>query len=167
MSWWESAYRSGRVNWDPGEYDGHLPWLLKNFGIEPCRVLDVGCGSGKSAVWLAGRGFDVVGLDLAPTAIKQADKLAHDRKVAVRFIEGKFPDSVSHDFDGDFGLILERGFLQHYARSQEMNRTLQRLTELMKPESYFYSLVTAAEGSKRYWGPKTWSKMELRAALEP
>ena len=50
MSWWESVYRSGRVNWDPGEYDGHLPWLLSTFAVQPCRAIDLGCGRGKSAV---------------------------------------------------------------------------------------------------------------------
>jgi SAM-dependent methyltransferase len=41
-------------------------------GIAPCRVLDVGCGEGADAIYLAGLGFDVVALDVSSVALDRA-----------------------------------------------------------------------------------------------
>lgn len=74
MSWWEGAYRSGHVNWDPGEYGGYSPWVIDRFHVEPCRALDPGCGDGKSAFWLATKGFEVVGIDLVAELVRSANR---------------------------------------------------------------------------------------------
>ena len=39
-TWWDAAYRHGRVPWDPGAYDGHLPPLLERYGIRSGKALD-------------------------------------------------------------------------------------------------------------------------------
>jgi SAM-dependent methyltransferase len=51
------------------------------------RILDVACGEGRNAVWLAERGHDVVGLDISPLALEKARRLAAERGVTVRFEE--------------------------------------------------------------------------------
>lgn len=173
MTWWEGAYRLGHVNWDPGDYDRHLPWLLREFDIRPCRAVDLGCGSGKSAVWLARRGFDVVGIDLAPTAIREARALAQRHRARVVFLEGRFPDDFPAQAadnvlqSGGFGLAIERGFLQHLDPGRELASTLARIAELLQPESLFYSLITAREGNRGGWGHMLWTEAQIRAAIKP
>lgn len=54
-------------------------------GLEPLRVLDMGCGQGRNAVWLAAQGHRVTGLDLSPVGIEQARRLAGDVGVDVDF----------------------------------------------------------------------------------
>lgn len=54
-------------------------------GLGPRRVLDLGCGQGRNAVWLALQGHEVTGLDLSDTAIEQADALAAEAGVEVDF----------------------------------------------------------------------------------
>ncbi len=51
----------------------------------PGRVLDLGCGQGRNAVWLALHGHDVLGVDLSPVAVDQARELAAAAGVAVTF----------------------------------------------------------------------------------
>ena len=171
MSWWESAYRSGSVNWDPGEFDRHLPWLLSRFRIAPCRTIDLGCGTGKSAVWLAERGFDAIGVDLAPTAIRQANELARMRGVSATFVAGEFPGDFTtaprnSAFGKEpFGLAIERGFLQHFGPGRELDRVLRAIVDLLAPDALFYSLITAREGNKTRWGPRLWSESEVRESL--
>ena len=174
MTWWESAYRSGHVNWDPGEYDAHLPWLLGRFEIRAGSVIDLGCGTGKSAVWLAERGFDVLGIDLAPTAIRQAQALAQRRGVKADFRRGEFPADFPAGGSGEtgnalrvgaFDLAIERGFLQHFDRGRELQRALRGIAELLRPRALFYSLITAREGNRRGWGNSLWSEAEIRAAM--
>ncbi|MBW0019150.1 MAG: class I SAM-dependent methyltransferase [Mycobacterium sp.] len=48
------------------------------------RALDVACGTGSGAVWLARRGLDVLGLDISPVAIRQARDLARHSGIGER-----------------------------------------------------------------------------------
>lgn len=54
--------------------------LVAYLGGEPARgtALDIGCGEGADVVWLAGRGWDVTGIDFAPTAVERAKMLIGD-----------------------------------------------------------------------------------------
>ncbi|OBB65520.1 transferase [Mycobacterium sp. 852002-30065_SCH5024008] len=48
-------------------------------------VLDIGCGLGDNAIYLAQNGFRVTGLDISPTALVTAQRRAHDAGVDVTF----------------------------------------------------------------------------------
>ena len=54
-------------------------------GLSSRRVLDLGCGQGRNAVWLAQRGHTVTGIDQSDVAIEQARRLAFDNGVRVKF----------------------------------------------------------------------------------
>ena len=53
--------------------------------LEPGTALDLGCGQGRNAIWLASRGHTVTALDLSPVAIRQARSIAAERDVDVAF----------------------------------------------------------------------------------
>lgn len=65
---WEQRY-AGRPVWS-GNPNKILVDVLD--GIAPGRALDLGCGEGADAVWLASQGWDVVGVDISPTATARA-----------------------------------------------------------------------------------------------
>jgi 2-polyprenyl-3-methyl-5-hydroxy-6-metoxy-1,4-benzoquinol methylase len=74
------------------------------------RILDVGCGTGRHAIELARRGYDVTGLDLSPSQLKRAEEKARAAGVKVKFIR---KDARAFDFQGGFGLVImlcEGGF---------------------------------------------------------
>jgi SAM-dependent methyltransferase len=48
-------------------------------------VLDIGCGLGDNAVYLAQSGYNVTGLDISPTALITAERRAHDAGVDIKF----------------------------------------------------------------------------------
>lgn len=53
------------------------PFLVRHVGdLRPGRVLDVACGAGRNALWLARRGFDVTGIDISPTALARLEERA-------------------------------------------------------------------------------------------
>ncbi|WDZ83112.1 FAD-dependent oxidoreductase [Micromonospora cathayae] len=66
---WEERYRSRTAVWS-GRPNPQL--VVEAGDLTPGRALDVGCGEGADAVWLAGRGWQVTAVDLAPTAVQRA-----------------------------------------------------------------------------------------------
>ena len=58
---------------DPPEL---LVQLVESGQVSPCEAVDLGCGAGNYAVWLASKGFDVTGVDVSPRAVELAGKLA-------------------------------------------------------------------------------------------
>jgi 2-polyprenyl-3-methyl-5-hydroxy-6-metoxy-1,4-benzoquinol methylase len=54
--------------------------------LEPGRALDVACGEGRNAVWLAERGWRVTGVDFADVALTKAAELAAARGVEVEWV---------------------------------------------------------------------------------
>jgi SAM-dependent methyltransferase len=55
-------------------------------GLEPGRALDLACGEGRNAVWLAERGWRVTGVDFSDVAIAKARDLAASRGVDVKWV---------------------------------------------------------------------------------
>jgi SAM-dependent methyltransferase len=55
-------------------------------GLAPGRALDLACGAGRNAVWLAEQGWQVTGVDFSDVAIDNARRLAGDRGVAVEWL---------------------------------------------------------------------------------
>ena len=54
--------------------------------LPPGRALDVACGEGRNAVWLAERGWQVTGVDFSDVALAKARRLAGDRGVSVAWL---------------------------------------------------------------------------------
>ena len=79
---WNERYATRGMVWgsDPNRFLAQYAT-----GLTPIRILDLGCGQGRNAVWLATQGHRVIGVDVSPVAIEQARKLAADRTVEVSF----------------------------------------------------------------------------------
>lgn len=83
-SGFESAYLEGSPPW---VIDAPQPQVveLERAGLISGAVLDPGCGTGEHTIMLAGRGYDVLGVDFAPKAIELARANAARRGVDARF----------------------------------------------------------------------------------
>jgi len=69
--------------------------------LTPGRALDLACGEGRNAIWLAGRGWRVDAIDYSSTALDRARQTAAERDIEVNWIEGdvESPLSVGPDYD--------------------------------------------------------------------
>ena len=164
-TWWDSAYRGGRVPWDPGAYDGHLPRILQEFSLSPGTALDIGCGSGKSLIYLAEHGFSGTGIDLSPTALKIAERESRMRGFACHWVKGTFPvDFAEQELPaGAFDFIMERGCFQHQSL-EGATEFADRVAHLLSPTGVYYSLIAADKGRRGMWGPR-WSEQAVRRVL--
>jgi len=80
---WDERYAGMEQIWS-GRPNGAL--VAEVADLRPGRVLDVGCGEGADAVWLAGRGWDVTALDVSQVALDRAALHARQAGVVVRWV---------------------------------------------------------------------------------
>lgn len=92
-------------------------------------VLDVGCGEGRNAIFLAGLGHHVQAFDLSEAGIEKAKFLAAEKGVEVQFWAQDLADFV---FEQDYDVILSHGVL-HLAEKDIRNAFIQRAQEHTKP----------------------------------
>ncbi|MCJ1697225.1 methyltransferase domain-containing protein [Rathayibacter caricis] len=79
---WEARYADSDRIWS-GRPNAALVDLVQD--LPPGRALDLGCGEGGDALWLAEQGWSVTGLDLSETALGRARREAERRGLAVEF----------------------------------------------------------------------------------
>ena len=124
---WEKRYRDSDRVWsgDPN------PLLVREVtGLEPGSALDLGCGEGADAVWLAARGWRVTGVDISQTALERAAAHAEEAGVAGRAswerheLGATFPD-------GGYDLVSAQ-FLQSPV-ALDQDGVLRRAAEAVAP----------------------------------
>jgi ubiquinone/menaquinone biosynthesis C-methylase UbiE len=99
------------------------------------RLLELGCGAGNIAVWLAKQGYEVTGIDISPTAIGWARQRSDDEKADARFIVGDVLELK--DFDNDsFDLVLDDHCL-HCIIGDDRKRFLSEAYRVLKQGGYF------------------------------
>lgn len=104
---WNERYRDGDLPWDTGQPSSEVLRVVRENTIQPCRVLDLGCGTGTNSVWLAQQGFEVTGVDVAPLAVEQAEARAQAAGVQVHFLVADVLGLP--DLGGPFGFFFDRG----------------------------------------------------------
>jgi SAM-dependent methyltransferase len=82
QAFWEERYRSQDALWS-GRPNPQL--VAEASGLAPGTALDVGCGEGADAVWLAERGWRVVATDISTVALERA--AAHARTLGPEIAE--------------------------------------------------------------------------------
>jgi len=162
---WEKSYRAGDTPWDTGEPDEHLVAFVRSGFSARGRALDVGCGTGTNAIWLAQQGFSVLGVDFSPTAIESAREKASGTSPDCRFeqldfLAGEVPG-------GPFELVFDRGCLHVFDEAKDRERFAARVASLLAPGGRWLSLIGSTEGPERDWGPPRRTARDVTNAIEP
>lgn len=104
---WEARYRDGGRLWS-GRPNALL--VREAFDLVPGTALDLGCGEGADAVWLASRGWQVTGVDISHTALERA--AGHSAEAGVSDRTGWERHELGETFPkGSFDLVNAQ-FLQ-------------------------------------------------------
>ena len=88
---WDRRYADREQLWS-GQPNGAL--VAEVAGLTPGRVLDVGCGEGADAVWLARGGWDVTALEVSGVALERAAGHARDAGVAVHWVHAGLAEAA-------------------------------------------------------------------------
>ena len=146
MKWfYEVTYKHFRAPWDiwPRE---ELVALVEDGTLEPARAIDLGCGTGANAIFLAQHGFTVTGVDFAPAGIVKATRAAADAGVTVNFIVDDLTD-LRHT-RGPFDFLLDYGVLDDL-RPPQRELYKRNILPLTRPGSRF--LLWGFEYPIRWW----------------
>jgi len=95
---WNRRYAGRELVWT-GEPNRFL--VAETAGLTPGRALDLACGEGRNAVWLAQRGWEVTGVDFSDVAVEKARRLAAERGVEAHFFTADLREHLPdpHAFD--------------------------------------------------------------------
>jgi len=175
----ESIYRDfplDNIPWNLSDPPELLVDAVESGRIQPCAAVDLGCGAGNYAVWLAARGFDVTGLDISEEAIKLATVLAQHRGVTCSFKAVDLLGELNAYQDTfDFAFDWE---LLHHIFPEDRPRYVQNVHEILRPGATYFSVCFSekdpAFGGKGKYRDTTIntrlyfsSEDELRKLFEP
>ena len=159
---WEVAYRETTTPWETGKPSGELVRIVEGKILKPSRVLEVGCGTGANAVYLARRGFEVTAIDSSPPAVERARTRAEQTGALLRIVLGDVFEFA--ETSGPFDLVFDAGFY-HFIRRITLSRFLDLLWRVTSPGSLYLTLAGAAEGAAEGEGPPCVSEDEVRSEL--
>lgn len=162
---WNTRYMLGDTPWDQRTPSRPLDRVLREWQIQPCRILEMGCGTGSNAIHLARLKFDVTAFDLAPRAIEQALQRAGQAGANIDFRTADFRGLTN--LGPPFAFVFDCGFY-HCVRREVLGDLLTFLERVTQPGSLWLTLTgNANDPQPREKGPPRVRASELCAELEP
>jgi cyclopropane fatty-acyl-phospholipid synthase-like methyltransferase len=156
----EEMYQD-QAPWDTGRPQPAIVALAEAGQIRG-SVLDVGCGTGENALYLAAKGHTVWGLDFVPAAIERAKAKAAQRGVAAQFLVGSALEL--NRLGRQFDTVIDCG-LFHTFSDEERAVFIKGLAEVVAAGGWLHILCFSDEepGSE---GPRRISQREIRDAFQ-
>ena len=159
---WNDMYVAGTLPWDTGTPESMLVAFIASGAVAPGRALDIGAGTGTNARWLAAQGFDVLGVDIASSAVEQArGKLAGER---CRF---EIADFLAAPPAGPFDFVFDRGCFHVFDDAADRARFAANVARVLAPGGLWLSMIGSTEGAPRDHGPPRRSARDIAEAIEP
>jgi len=156
---WDSSYHDGPAPWDVGQPQPAIVHLASEGGFAGA-VLDAGCGTGENALHLASLGLQVLGVDVAETALAIARE-----KAELRGLDAEFTVADAFQLgrlDRMFDSVLDCG-LFHTFDDDERRGYVASLASITERGATVYVLCFSDVGPDT--GPHPIAQDELRAAF--
>lgn len=125
---WFSIWYLFRPPWDTGVSPPELLEFIRQH--PPGRALDLGCGTGTNAITLARHGWEVIGIDFAHLAIREARAKARQAGVKAKFLVGDV--TRLEGIEGPCDLILDIGCF-HSLSAEGRERYAREIGRLLAP----------------------------------
>lgn len=103
------------------------------------RLLELGCGAGNISLWLAQQGYEVSGIDIAPTAVAWAQEKAAQQGINADFRVGNVCDMIAYA-DASFDIVLD-GHCLHCIIGEDRARFFAEARRVLKPGGYLLILT--------------------------
>jgi len=137
--------------------------------LSPGRAIDLGCGTGVDSVYLAGRGFDVVGVDFSEVAIGRARDAVAGASRAPRFVIADLLQLPNEAVSGPFDLLFDGGTVDDFPPNQRPE-VASAISRLARSGSVFvmwcFYARTADLPRMSFQGPSRWGAPPIEPGEE-
>ena len=162
---YKERYESGDTPWDVGRADFNLIDVVTQKPIPSCKVLEIGCGTGDNAIWLARNGFEVMGTDTSEIALAKTKEKASKANVQCDF---RHVDFLKSTIEGaPFGFVFDRGCFHSFSSEDDRRRFAQNVAAHLKEAGLWLTLVGNADERRQGPGPPQRTAGEIVLAVEP
>jgi len=154
---WEKVYESKATPWDVEQAEDVLVKLINSNFIKPCRVLEIGCGAGNDAIFMAKKGFDVTAIDISKRAIEEAKNRAEKAGFHCKFLAEDITELKS--VSGEFDFVYDRACF-HFIPKEKREKYIQAVKKLLVKNGYFALIVSSEKDAVK--GPYQFSKDDIK-----
>jgi SAM-dependent methyltransferase len=132
---YRTAYLLGLKVWDRGVPTAELVELVIGTSA-PGKALDIGCGTGTDAIYLAQQGWDVTGVDMVPKALALARRKAAVAGASPRFLQGDVTRLRDFGVGDGYSLLLDFGCF-HTLPPDRRDAYVESVSEVAAPGAMF------------------------------
>jgi SAM-dependent methyltransferase len=161
----DERYTTGVTPWELDRPDSNLIDTIKQENIAPCNALEIGCGTGSNAIWMAQNGFDVTGLDFSAPAIEKAREKSRQQGADIRFL---VTDFLVQDTGGPgVGFIFDRWCFHSFDNPHDRKTFAKNAAHHLIHGGQWLSILGNADAGPRDHGPPMRSALDIVTAVEP
>ena len=142
---WDERYKAGKeaLPWDSGVQAPELEQYFSTLEKMPDNVLEIGCGTGTNAIWMAQKGCNVIATDLSPSAIDAANE---KQKATGTKVEFQVSDIIEKNpvKAGSIDFVFDRGVF-HVMPTESRRVFIERVVEALSENGYWLCLAGNAD----------------------
>ena len=162
---YRERYKSGDTPWDVGRPDFNLIEVVTKKPVPSCKVLDIGCGTGDNAIWLAQNHFQVIGTDTSDIALEKAKDKASRANVECNFM---LVDFLRNKIEGSpFGFIFDRGCFHSFSSENNRRSFAKNVAAHLEEAGLWLTIVGNADEHRQGHGPPQRTAVDIVLAVEP
>lgn len=160
----KNYYGEGYMPWVHSKPDFNLIEMVENWPIKPCKTLEIGCGTGTDAIWLAQNGFDVTAIDAVDFPIELATENAKKENAKCNFLVADFlKDEI---LDSPYDFVFDRGYFHSYKTNKSRKKLAKNVSENLAKDGLWLSLIGSCDSPARETGPPMQSAKNIVDAVE-
>jgi 2-polyprenyl-3-methyl-5-hydroxy-6-metoxy-1,4-benzoquinol methylase len=152
------------IPWNKPDPPAMLVEMVETRVLAPCDAVDLGCGAGNCAVWLASRGFRVTGIDVSPVAIEMAARMTASRGVSCRFLQGDLTARTSDDLAGAFDFAYDWEVL-HHVFPADRPIYVANVHRLLRPGGRYLSVCFSEADAPAFGSEGKWCRTPIGTLL--
>ena len=151
-----------KIPWNIKQPPRQLVELVESGKVAPCRAVDLGCGTGNYAIWLAKKGFQITGIDFSERAGDLARKQAEQEAVECIFRVGDLTDKdLTLDTEYEFAYDWE---VLHHVFPDDRYIYIRNVVRLLQKDARYLS-VCFSEEDPDFGGEGKYRKTPMETTL--
>lgn len=165
---WEDHYKNAteRLPWDIGTPSPELEEAFRQLSLKGKPVLEIGCGTGTNAIWMAQQNCKVTATDISPTAIEQAKAKTSQAKANVDYVLADICEEPAVK-DGSVDFVFDRG-VYHVMSAEKRSVFAMRVANSLSSGGFWLCLAGSKDEVRENpeVGPPQLSAVEVLEPME-